>query len=168
MRSIPSAALLAVLLLSACGKQTPPPPPPPKVGVVPVQMQAVTLTSELPGRTSPYESSEVRPQVDGIITKRLFREGEMVRAGQVLYQIDPAPYAAAAANARAALARANASIASTAALARRYGELVKINAISRQDYENATAGANQAQADVSAERIGQIGDSEIDIWTDPP
>jgi membrane fusion protein (multidrug efflux system) len=162
MRSIPSAALLAALLLSACGKQTPPPPPPPKVGVVTVQMQSVTLTSELPGRTSPYESSEVRPQVDGIITKRLFREGEMVRAGQVLYQIDPAPYAAAAANARAALARANASIASTAALARRYGELVKINAIAKQDYENAIASANQAQADVGAQKAA-LQSAEINL-----
>jgi membrane fusion protein (multidrug efflux system) len=130
--------------------------------VVTVQIQPVTLMSELPGRTSPYESSEVRPQVDGIITKRLFREGEMVRAGQVLYQIDPAPYAAAAANARAALARANASIASTAALARRYGELVKINAISRQDYENATASANQAQADVSAQKAA-LQSAEISL-----
>jgi membrane fusion protein (multidrug efflux system) len=162
MRSIPSAALFAALLLSACGKQTPPPPPPPKVGVVAVQMQSVTLTSELPGRTSPFESSEVRPQVDGIITKRLFREGEMVRAGQVLYQIDPAPYAATAANARAALARANASIASTAALARRYGELVKINAIAKQDYENAIASANQAQADVGAQKAA-LQSAEINL-----
>src|SRR4051794_18122115 len=127
MRSFSSAAVAAALLLSACGKQAPPPPPAPQVGVITVQMQPVTLTTELPGRTSPFESSEVRPQVDGIITRRLFQEGETVHAGQVLYQIDPAPYAAAAANARAALARAQANIASTAALAQRYGELVKIN-----------------------------------------
>jgi len=152
MRSFTSAALAAALLLSACGKKAPPPPPPPQVGVVTVQMQPVTLTTELPGRTSPFESSEVRPQVDGIITRRLFQEGETVHAGQVLYQIDPAPYAAAAANARAALARAQANIASTGALAQRYGELVKINAIARQDYENAVAAANQARADVAAQR----------------
>ncbi len=152
MRSFSSAAVVAALLLSACGKQAPPPPPTPRVGVVTVQMQPVTLTTELPGRTSPFESSEVRPQVDGIITRRLFQEGETVRAGQVLYQIDPAPYAAAAANARAALARAQANIASTAARAQRYGELVKINAIARQDYENAVAAANQAKADVAAQR----------------
>ena len=102
MRSISSAAIVAALLLSACGKQAPPPRPAPQVGVITVQMQPVTLTTELPGRTLPFESSEVRPQVDGIITKRLFQEGETVHAGQVLYQIDPAPYAAAAANARAA------------------------------------------------------------------
>ena len=162
MRSISPVALAAALLLSACGNQAPPPPPPSQVGVVTVQMQPVTLTTELPGRTSPYESSEVRPQVDGIILKRLFREGEYVHAGQTLYQIDPAPYAAAVANARAALARAQASIASTAALARRYGELVKINAISRQDYENATATANQANADVGAQRAA-LRSAEINL-----
>jgi len=162
MRPIRSTALVAALLLSACGKQAPPPPPPKQVGVVTVQMQPVTLTTELPGRTSPYESSEVRPQVDGIILKRLFREGESVRAGQALYLIDPAPYAAAVANARAALAHAQASIASTAALARRYGELVKINAISRQDYENATAAANQANADVAAQRAA-LRSAEINL-----
>jgi membrane fusion protein (multidrug efflux system) len=162
MRSIPSAALLAALLLSACGKQTPPPPPPKEVGVVTVQMQPVTLTTELPGRTSPYESSEVRPQVDGIITQRLFREGELVHAGQTLYQIDPAPYAAAAANARAALGNAQANIASTSALAQRYGELVKINAIAKQDYENAVASANQAKANVAAQKAN-LQSAEINL-----
>jgi len=162
MRSFSSAALVAALLLSACGKQTPPPPPPAQVGVVTVQLQPVTLTTELPGRTSPFESSEVRPQVDGIITRRLFQEGETVHAGQILYQIDPAPYAAAAANARAALARAQANIASTAALAQRYGELVKINAIARQDYENAVAAANQARADVAAQRAA-LQSAEINL-----
>ena len=162
MRMIRSAALIAALLLSACGKKAPPPPPPPQVGVVTVQMQPVTLTTELPGRTAPYESSEVRPQVDGIITRRLFREGELVHAGQTLYQIDPAPYAAAAANARAALARSQATIASTEALARRYGELVKINAIARQDYENAVASANQAKADVAAQRAA-LASAQINL-----
>jgi len=162
MRSFSSAALVAALLLSACGKQTPPPPPPPQVGVVAVQMQPVTLTTELPGRTSPFESSEVRPQVDGIITRRLFQEGETVHTGQTLYQIDPAPYAAAAANARAALVRAQANIASTAALAQRYGDLVKINAIARQDYENAVAAANQAKADVAAQKAA-LQSAEINL-----
>jgi len=162
MRSFSSAALVAALLLSACGKQTPPPPPPPQVGIVTIQMQPVTLTTELPGRTSPFESSEVRPQVDGIITRRLFQEGETVRAGQTLYQIDPAPYAAAAANARAALSRAQANIASTSALAQRYGDLVKINAIAKQDYENAVAAANQARADVAAQRAA-LQSAEINL-----
>jgi membrane fusion protein (multidrug efflux system) len=162
MRSFSPAALIAALLLTACGKQAPPPPPPQEVGVVNVQMQSVTLTTELPGRTSPFESSEVRPQVDGIITKRLFQEGETVHAGQILYQIDPAPYAAAAANARAALGRAQANIASTGALAQRYGDLVKINAIARQDYENAIAAANQAKADVAAQKAA-LQSAEINL-----
>jgi membrane fusion protein, multidrug efflux system len=154
--------LLATLLAAGCHKAAPPPPPPPPVGVVTVQLEPVTLTTELPGRTSPYESSEVRPQVDGIILRRLFQEGEIVHAGQTLYQIDPAPYAAQAANARAALARAQASIASTSALARRYGELVKINAIARQDYDNAIAGAGQARADVGAQRAA-LAAAEINL-----
>jgi membrane fusion protein (multidrug efflux system) len=156
------SALLTALLLTACGKETPPPPPPKEVGVVPVRLESVTLTTELPGRTSPYESSDVRPQVDGIVLKRLFQEGDYVRAGQTLYQIDPAPYAAQAANARAALTRAQATIASTRALARRYGDLVKINAISRQDFENATASAAQAEADVAAQRAA-LNAAEINL-----
>jgi membrane fusion protein, multidrug efflux system len=152
MSVIRVGALTALALLAACHQAAPPPPPPPPVGVVTVQMQPVTLTAELPGRTSPYESSDVRPQVDGIILKRLFEEGQIVHAGQTLYLIDPAPYQAAAANARAALAKSQATIASTQALARRYGELVKINAIARQDYENAVASASQAKADVAAQQ----------------
>jgi membrane fusion protein (multidrug efflux system) len=162
MPMIRFTALAAVFLLSACGKQAPPAPPPPQVGIITVQTQAVTLSSELPGRTAPYESSEVRPQVDGIITARLFQEGQFVQAGQTLYQIDPAPYIATAANARAALAHAQAVIASTEALSRRYGELVKINAIARQDYENAIASANQAKADVGAQKAALVS-AEINV-----
>jgi membrane fusion protein, multidrug efflux system len=162
MQLIRSGLVAAALLTSACGKQAPPAPPPPQVGVVTVKIEPVTLSTELPGRTSAYESSQVRPQVDGIITKRLFQEGETVRAGQTLYQIDPAPYAAQAANARAALTRAQATIASTQALARRYGDLVKINAISRQDFENAQASAAQAQADVAAQRAA-LATAEINL-----
>jgi membrane fusion protein (multidrug efflux system) len=156
-------AVAVALILSACGKkeeQAPPPPPP--VGFVTLQPQAVTLTSELPGRTSAYETSEVRPQVNGIVLARLFEEGQVVRAGQPLYRIDPSPYLAAAANARAALARARASIASSRALARRYGELVKINAISKQDFENATTTAQQAEADVAAQTAA-LRSAQIDL-----
>ena len=105
---------------------------PPQVSVVTVQPQAVTLTTTLPGRTAAFETSEVRPQVNGLITARLFTEGDSVGKGQALYRIDPQPYLTQVASARAALARAQASIASSAALARRYGELVKINAIARR------------------------------------
>ncbi|KTF69994.1 efflux RND transporter periplasmic adaptor subunit [Sphingomonas sp. HT-1] len=135
---------------------------PPPVSYVTVQQQAVPLTSELPGRLSPYESSEVRPQVNGIILDRLFTEGDMVRQGQPLYRIDAAPYRAAVASARAALTRAQATIASTEALARRYGELVKINAISKQEYENAVASAAQARADVASQQAA-VRTAEIDL-----
>jgi len=152
-----------VLILSACGGgQEQPPAGPPEVGVVTVREQSVTLSNELPGRTSAYESSDVRPQVNGLIVARLFTEGDQVRAGQPLYRIDGAPYEAAAANARAALARSRAAIASSEALARRYGELVKINAISRQDYENAITSAQQARADVSAQQA-LLRSAEIDL-----
>ncbi|TDW61678.1 membrane fusion protein (multidrug efflux system) [Novosphingobium sp. PhB55] len=127
-----------------------------------VKEGAVTLSSELPGRTTAYESADVRPQVNGLILQRLFQEGDMVRAGQPLYRIDPAPYEAQAASARAALVRARANIANTAALARRYGELVKINAISRQEAENASASAAQARADVAAQEAA-LRSAQIDL-----
>ncbi len=135
--SFKRVALSALLLasVSACGgqndqaqQQAAPAP----VGFITVQPQAVTLTTTLPGRTTPFETSEVRPQVNGLIVERLFREGDPVRRGQALYRIDQQPYRAAVASARAAVARARAAIASSAALQRRYGELVQINAISRQ------------------------------------
>ncbi len=162
------APLALALILSACGsggggeQQQQAPKGPPQVGFVTVQAQPVTLTTELPGRTAPYETSDVRPQVNGLILARLFQEGDFVRKGQALYRIDPSPYQAAAASARAALARAQASIASTRNLARRYGELVKINAISRQEYENAITGAQQAQADIAAQQAA-LRQAQIDL-----
>ena len=156
---------LALLSLAACGQGGQQPPgqgAPPPVGYVVVKEQPVTLTTELPGRTAAYETSDVRPQVNGIILARLFEEGDMVAKGQPLYRIDPAPYQAQVANARAALAKARAAIASSAALARRYGELVKINAISRQDYENALTSAEQARADVAAQEAA-LRSATIDL-----
>ena len=151
------------LALAACGKPAPPPPPPPPaVGYVTVAEQAVTLTSQLPGRIAAFETSDVRPQVNGLVQARLFAEGDQVRKGQPLYRIDPQPYLVQAASARAALARANAAIASSAALARRYGELVRINAIARQDYENAQTGAAQARADVAAQQAA-LRSAQIDL-----
>lgn len=152
------------LILTACGGggQQQPPAGPPQVGFVVVRQQPVTLSTELPGRTSAFESSDVRPQVNGLILKRLFTEGDQVRAGQALYQIDPQPYEAQVASARAALARARAAIASSAALARRYNELVRINAISRQEAENAVTSAQQAQADVAAQQAA-LRSAQIDL-----
>ncbi|WP_374943375.1 efflux RND transporter periplasmic adaptor subunit [Sphingomonas sp.] len=159
------AAFLAVAAfpLAACGKQDQPAaPPPPRVRFVTVAEQAVALTNELPGRTAAYETSEVRPQVNGLIQARLFEEGNQVRAGQPLYRIDPQPYQAQVASARAALTRAQAGIASSRALARRYGELVKINAIARQDFENSQTTAAQAQADVAAQQAA-LRTAQIDL-----
>jgi membrane fusion protein (multidrug efflux system) len=164
MHKIVPAAGLA-LLLAACGspqEQGPAAAPPPQVSYITVTSQPVTLSSELPGRTSAYETSDVRPQVNGLVLARLFQEGDMVRKGQPLYRIDPAPYQAQVASARAAVTRARAAIASTAALARRYNELVKINAISRQEAENAVTGAQQAQADVAAQQAA-LRNAEIDL-----
>ena len=142
-RVLASAALLALAACGAGGKQQQQQAAqgPAPVSYVVASEQPVTLTTELPGRTTAFETSDVRPQVNGLITQRLFVEGDMVRQGQPLYHIDPAPYQAQVASARAALTRAQASIASSAALARRYGELVKINAIAKQEFENAQTSA---------------------------
>ena len=163
MKIVPAAAAIA-LILAACGKPAAQQPPagPPQVTVVTVMLQPVTLTTELPGRTSPYETSDVRPQVNGLVRARLFQEGDNVAAGQALYRVDAAPYQAQVASAQAALARARATIASTAALARRYGELVKINAVSRQEYENAVGAAQQARAEVAAQSAA-LRSAQIDL-----
>jgi len=157
-----TSAVAGLLLMAGCSHKAPPPPGPTEVGTVSVQPQTVTLKTELPGRTSAYETSDVRPQVSGLILKRLFTEGDMVRAGQTLYQIDPVSYQATVANATAALGRARASIASTRALANRYGDLVKINAIAKQDYENAVTAADQAGSDVTAAQA-TLRTAQIDL-----
>lgn len=126
------------------------PADPPEVGVVEVQPQKVALTTELAGRTSAYMVSEVRPQVGGIIQKRLFTEGGDVAAGQPLYQIDPATYQAAFESAKASVAKAEANLASTRSKASRYEELVAIKAVSQQDNDDAQAALKQGQADVAA------------------
>ncbi|MGE4411101.1 MAG: efflux RND transporter periplasmic adaptor subunit [Sphingobium sp.] len=148
----------------SCGKQPDGQgqPTAPQVGYVAVKEESVTLSTELAGRTSPYETSDVRPQVNGLIRARLFQEGDQVKAGQPLYHIDPAPYEAQVASARAALERARSAIASSDALARRYAELVKINAVSRQDYDNALTAAGQAHADVAAQQAA-LNAASIDL-----
>ncbi len=146
-----SVAVLA-LALAACSKPAPPPPPTPQVGVVAVTEQAVTLSTELPGRISAVETSEVRPQINGVIRRRLFTEGSMVQAGQTLYEIDDAPYRAALGTAQGQLGAAQAQINATRLQAQRYGELVKLNAVSKQEADNATGTAAQARANVAAQR----------------
>ncbi len=143
------------LLLTGCGKPksaAPPPGAPPEVGVILVKTEKVTLTTELPGRTSPQMIAEVRPQVGGIIQKRLFVEGSDVKAGQVLYQIDPASYQAAYASAKAAESRAEANLIPARLKEGRFRELVKIKAVSQQEHDDAYAGLKQAEADVAATR----------------
>lgn len=121
-----------------------------EVGVVTVEPSSVTLHRELPGRTTPFRVAEVRARVNGIVQKRLFEEGSDVKKGQVLFQIDPAPYRAALDSAKANLARAQASVESARLLEARYEDLLKDNAVSRQEYDNAAAAAKAALAEVAA------------------
>ena len=124
------------------------PPPLPEVSVVTVQPSIVTLTSDLPGRTSPYLVAEVRPQVNGIVEKRLFTEGSNVKEGDVLYEIDPAPYQAAYDTAIAGLARAEANVPPLELRAQRQKDLVPKGAVSQQDYDEVTATLKQARAEI--------------------
>ena len=162
-----AAAALAFVLLAAWflyprpTAQTAPPPPTP-VGIIVVSEQPVTLTTELPGRTSAFETSDVRPQVDGIIRARLFTEGDYVRAGQPLYKIDPIPYEARVANAQAALAKARASTIGAEGQVRRYAELVKRDFVSKQLYDDALAAAGAARADVKAQ-AATLRSAQIDL-----
>jgi len=138
--------------MTACGKpaQGPPQAGPPEVGIIVIKPEKVTLTTELPGRTSAFFVAEVRPQVGGIIQKRLFTEGSDVKAGQVLYQIDPAPFKAAYASAKASLSKAEANITSIRLKAQRYQDLVKIKAVSQQEADDAAASLKQAEAEIES------------------
>jgi membrane fusion protein (multidrug efflux system) len=117
-----------------------------------LRAQPVSIVTELPGRTVAYRIAEVRPQVNGVVLKRLFVEGSQVKAGQQLYQIDPAPFQASYESAQAALARAQATATSSRLLAQRYKPLSEAHAVSRQDYDNAVASQDQAAADVASAR----------------
>jgi len=145
-----AAAMLAVVL-AACSRAPAPgnAPQAPQVSVVTVHRGAVAVTTELPGRTSPYLVAQVRARVDGIVQKRDFTEGSEIATGELLYQIDPAPYQAALDSATASLRKATANLASTTAQAERYKVLVTANAVSQQDYDNAVAAQGQAAADVA-------------------
>ncbi len=151
------------LALAACGKAPPPPPPPPpSVGFVVLKAEPVTLTTELPGRISALETSDVRPQVSGVIRKRLFQEGSIVHAGQILYVIEDAGYRASALNAQGQLATAQATIRSTALQSSRYRQLAAVNAISKQDADNADAAARQAQAQVVTAQ-GSLSSAQVNL-----
>ena len=135
-------------------------PPPAEVGVVTVEPQSVNLVSDLPGRLEASRVAQVRARVAGIVQKRLFTEGSQVKAGQKLFQIDPATYQTTVSSAQAALARAQANVTQATAQARRYKPLLEANAVSKQEYVNAVATQKQAEADVAAARAnlksGQI------------
>lgn len=146
-----SAALMSILavavFLAGCQEEAAPPAQQkPKVGIVTVQTEPFAVTTDLPGRTRAYRIAEVRPQVNGIIQKRLFTEGSDVKAGQQLYQIDASVY-------EATLKSAQASLASSKSLADRYAELVKDQAVSKQAYDEARAASLQAEAEVERARI---------------
>jgi membrane fusion protein, multidrug efflux system len=157
MRRPPLLLAIAALslLLAACGKSGSAAPagvaapPPAQVGVVTVTPGDVGLVTELPGRLEASRVAQVRARATGILQKRLFREGSDVKAGQALFSIDAAPYAAAAASAKAGQARAQANLVQATGLAERYKPLVEANAISKQEYANAVAAQKQAEADVA-------------------
>jgi membrane fusion protein, multidrug efflux system len=145
------ALLVLIILLGGCGSgqgQQGKQPPPPEVATVTVQPQQIELTTELPGRTSPYLVAEIRPQVNGIIKSRLFREGSDVKDGQLLYQIDPAPFQVALDSARASLGKAQANLPSIRLKAERCRELLADKAVSQQDYDDAAAALEQARAEI--------------------
>lgn len=144
------SALVAVLLLSACGGEPAAPPqrPPVEVAVVTLTPEPLTLSRELPARITPSQVAEVRPQVSGIVKQRLFTEGGKVKAGDPLYQLDDATYQAELSSAKAALARAEATLRAAERTARRVAELATTGAVSRQDRDNAEAALDQARADV--------------------
>ena len=150
--------LLSTLMLSACQQsdnsqaEAKKADTPTAVDVVTLTAQTVTLTRNLPARTTAYRKAEVRPQVNGIIEKRLFEEGAEVDAGQQLYQIEPALYQAAVANARAELSRAKAALTTAKARESRYKNLMADKAISRQEYDDALASYQQAQAEVQVQQ----------------
>ena len=144
--------LIAAVLLSACNQENPKAiiPGPVEVGILTIKQQPVNLAVELPGRTAAYRIAEVRPQVGGIIKKRLFTEGSEVKAGQLLYQIDPDTYQARFDSAKAALAKADALEHSARLKAERYRTLVQTKAVSDQDQVEMEANWKQAVADVAA------------------
>ncbi|MFB3129446.1 MAG: multidrug efflux RND transporter periplasmic adaptor subunit SmeA, partial [Lysobacteraceae bacterium] len=149
----PRPLLLPLLLaLAACSAGRTDAPAMPEVGVIIASAQPLALQQTLPGRAVPFEISEVRPQVGGLIRQRLFTEGQQVKAGQLLYQVDPAPYQAAFDTARGQLAQAEATVLSAQPKAERPRALVSMDAASKQDADDATSALKQAQANVIAAR----------------
>jgi membrane fusion protein, multidrug efflux system len=151
------AAVLAAMAAGGCSKgpqggADAGKAPPAEVGVVTLQAATVGLSTELAGRTVPYAIAEIRPQVGGIIQQRAFVEGGDVKAGQTLYQIDPATYQNTYDSAKAALARSEAILVASRLKAERYKDLVAIKAVSQQDFDDAQAAFKQAEASVASDK----------------
>jgi membrane fusion protein (multidrug efflux system) len=174
---IAACTLTALALLSACGskdaaKAGPGGPggkmPPPQVGVITTKFQPVALETELPARVEAIRVAEVRARVNGVVLKRLFTEGSIVKQGQSLFQIDPEPYQAQVSSAQAALGRAQANLTAASATVERYKPLLEAQAVSKQEYTNAVAAAKQGEADVSAARaqlrIAQINKDYANVY----
>ncbi|HCJ4371227.1 efflux RND transporter periplasmic adaptor subunit [Escherichia coli] len=164
-----ATSVVAMLLLSGCDnthtQSNNSSPSETEVGVVTLKSQPVSVVSELTGRTSAALSAEVRPQVGGIIQKRLFKEGDLVKAGQPLYQIDAASYQAAWNEARAALQQAQALVKADCQKAQRYARLVKENGVSQQDADDAQSTCAQDKASVEAKKAA-LETARINLdWT---
>lgn len=161
-RGLVAGGLSVAVLLAGCGKGEAPAAgaapgagmPAPEVGVVTVKPGDIGLITELPGRLEASRVAQVRARAAGILQKRVFREGSDVKAGQLLFAIDPAPYGAALQSAQATLARAQANLTQATALAGRYQPLVAAHAVSQQEYANAVAAQKQAEADVAMGKAG--------------
>lgn len=158
-----------MLLLCACGQGSGASGPggkgaqgPTAVGYVVVQQTSVPIEQDLPARISAFQVSDVRPQVSGVIQRRLFTEGALVRQGQTLYQIDPSLYQASAAQASANLQSARAAAEAATALAARYKPLMEMEAVAKQDYTNAVAQARQAQAAI-AQNAAALRTAQINL-----
>jgi membrane fusion protein (multidrug efflux system) len=152
-RLLLSGGALIGMALTGCNSEkaaAPPPQPQAQVSIVVLRPQSVAISAELPGRVAASLVAEVRPQVGGLIKSRLFREGSEVKAGDLLYEIDPAPYQASLDSAIASLAKAEAAVPSAQAKVDRYRDLIRQNAISKQDNDDANAALAQAQADVAS------------------
>ena len=154
--------LVATAVLAACSKEAGGPPPPPEVGVITLAPRAIAITDQLPGRTTAYRVAEVRPQVTGIVQKRMFVEGGEVKAGEQLYQIDPGSYRAALSSAQAALKRAEAQAVTAKLLQERYAPLMAANAVSQQENDEAIAARARADADV-AEARAAVDSARINV-----
>jgi len=171
MTRIAASTLIAVAMLSACGSKDDAKAgpaaagakmPPPQVGVVTAKFQQVALETELPARVQAIRTAEVRARVNGVVLKRTFTEGSVVKQGQSLFQIDPGPYQAQVNAAKAAVGSAEANYTSTAAIVERYKPLVEANAVSKQEYTNAVAAAKQAEANVNSAKA-QLKIAQINL-----